>query len=218
LLEELQQNRPILVLQNYGLDSMPAYHYAVVIGVDVAGCIILRSGTRERVEMSLTTFLMSWRRPGSWGMIVLRPGELPARPDKERYLKAVSAFENAGYKAEATPAYQAALAKWPEDDLVSFALANNYLERGQNDSAEELYRHILRDTPGNLAAANNLAETLMRKGCGEQAKTLITDAVNEAQRHGSPFLDTLKETEAEVSRSKREAVERNCEDSPKLIR
>lgn len=210
LLEELQQDRPILILQNYGLDSMPAYHYAVVIGVDVDGNIILRSGTTERLEMSFTSFLMSWNRPGSWGMIVLRPGELPAHPDRERYLKEVSAFENVGYRAEATIAYQAALVKWPEDELVMFALANNYLGLGQNDSAEELYRHVLKDNPGNLAAANNLAETLVRKGCIDQAQTLIVNAVEEAHRQGSPFQEILEQTLTEVSRAKFEGNSRNC--------
>ncbi len=212
LLEELRQNRPILVLQNYGLDSMPAYHYAVVIGVDVDGHIILRSGTTERLEMFLTTFLMSWKRPGSWGMIVLRPGELPAHPDKERYLKEVSAFENVGNKAEATIAYQAASAMWPEDDLVRFALANNYLSLGQIDSAEKLYRQILKDTPDNLAAANNLAETLLRKGCADQAKALIANAVDAARKQGTPFLEVLEQTLSEVNRVKSDRRNRNCGD------
>ena len=43
LVAELRQGRPVLVLQNYGVESLPVYHYSVVIGVRPDETVILRS-------------------------------------------------------------------------------------------------------------------------------------------------------------------------------
>ena len=211
LLDELRQGHPVMILQNYGLDSMPAYHYAVVIGIDAGHHVILRSGKTRRMVMPLSTFMMSWKRPGSWGMVVLRPGELPARPSRDRYLKEVAAFEDAGYSSEATAAYTAALEEWPEDELVKFALANNYLSLGRSDSAAQLYKQILRDNPDHLAAANNLAETFLRKGCLDQARGLIENAVTTAHEVASPFLEQLEQTFAEIQKTTKAGVRHVCD-------
>jgi hypothetical protein len=47
LAAELAAGRPVLVLQNLGLERAPVWHYAVVDGID-QGDVILRSGTQQR--------------------------------------------------------------------------------------------------------------------------------------------------------------------------
>jgi len=96
LVAELRAGRPVLVLQNLGLDILPAYQYAVVIGVLPPDNVILRSGGDEKLIIDMGYFLVTWKRSGSWGMVVLKPGELPTNPDPVRYLNAISAFELSG--------------------------------------------------------------------------------------------------------------------------
>jgi tetratricopeptide (TPR) repeat protein len=198
LIDELQAGRPVLVLQNLSLQSLPVYHYAVVIGVRPEGKIILRSGSRRRLEMDAAQFLMSWKRPGAWGMIALRPGELPAQPDPLHYLKAVNAFETKGNIMQAEKCYQAAITVWPENQAFLFALGNNYLLQEENSKAEGLFREVLTINPHHVAAANNLAETFVRKECYAQAAAVIEQAVQTAERLNSPLQEHVLQTRQEI--------------------
>lgn len=56
LLEEIAAGNPVLVLQNLGLSWAPQWHYAVVVGFDLAHQeIILRSGTEARHRTNMNT-------------------------------------------------------------------------------------------------------------------------------------------------------------------
>ena len=91
---ELDAGRPVLVLQNLGLGLLPAWHYAVVIGLQPdADQVVLRSGTERRYIMPAREFLRTWRLAENWAMVVLRPGELPSDVDRLRYLQAVATSE-----------------------------------------------------------------------------------------------------------------------------
>lgn len=200
LIAELRAGRPVLVLQNLGLESIPAYHYAVVIGVSSQGKIVLRSGLQRRLEMSMAQFLMSWKRTGSWGIVALKPGELPAQPDHDRFLRAVSDFEARGSARDAENSYLAALACWPGDEDVLFALGNNSLARKEYVQAESFFRKVLAVNPGHLAAANNLAETLVRRKYYRQAAGVIAQAVRQAEFSDSPLKKQILQTEQEITR------------------
>jgi len=198
LVAELRQGRPVLVLQNYGLESLPVYHYSVVIGMRPDETVILRSGTDRRLEMSAASFMMSWKRPGSWGLVVLKPGDLPARPDRVRYLQAVNGYEKAGRPADTLAAYRAALTRWPDDPDTLFALATDYFKLNQPGEAESLYRRILAIAPDHLAAANNLADLLGRRGCYREAAALIERAARVAEEDGSPLSRSIEQTRREL--------------------
>ncbi|MCW5624940.1 MAG: PA2778 family cysteine peptidase, partial [Burkholderiales bacterium] len=87
LLEELQAGRPVVVLQNLGLESVPIWHFAVVVGYSsVDETFILRSGTERRRVMPALKFMRSWVLGQQWAFVPLKPGELPAGDDADRYL------------------------------------------------------------------------------------------------------------------------------------
>ena len=199
LIEELQAGRPVLVLQNLGLNIFPAYHYAVVIGAFPDNKIILRSGVDKRLVMDTEHFLATWNRSGSWGLVVLRPGELPEHPLPMNYLNAVSGFEAGGNLTQSTQAYQVALAVWPEDQTVMIALANNYLLRSKYHEAELLFRRLLRINPQHIAASNNLAETLFRQGCYHQALKQINKTAELAEALNSSLKKTVFQTQLEIT-------------------
>lgn len=198
LVDELKAGRPVLVLQNYGLKSLPVYHYAVVIGAEQDG-VILRSGTTRELHMGLSRFLMSWVRAGSWGLIVLNPGELPSRTNPERYLKAVNGFEQSGHFKQAEHAYLAALSRWPEHHDLLFALGNNAMSQGKLREAESHFRTIVNAQPENIAAANNLADILMKRGCLARAAAVIDLAAENAQEKNSPLLPYVLQSQQEIA-------------------
>lgn len=204
LTAEIQSGRPVLVLQNLGLKRWPVYHYAVVIGVHPPDRLILRSGTRNRVEMTAAQFNRTWRRAGSWGLVVISPGELPENPDPITYVTAVAAFESAGNTVSAAAAYRAALDAWPDNPSVQFALANNYLRQNNPAAAAFFYQRILAADTHHVAAANNLAEALARLGDLEQALAVIQAAVITAEQIRSPLLQVIQETRQEIAQALQE--------------
>ncbi len=208
ILAELKNGRPVLVLQNYGLKSLPAYHYAVVIGV-TQNTLILRSGTTETLHMDAARFMMSWVRANGWGIILLKPGELPENLDVHRYIKAVNGYERIGDKKLAETAYIAGLSQHPDAQSLLFALGNNYLAQSKLIEAETQFRKILKTDPQHIAAANNFAETLFRRECGLQALAASKLAVENALAQNSPLLKIAIITHREIKDSLTEKAEIN---------
>jgi len=198
LIAELTGGRPVLVLQNLGVSWYPRWHYAVVVGYRAdTDELVLRSGTTRRERLGSRRFMNTWARADNWGLIVLNPGELPARVDAERYLRAVAALESAGLFASALPAYQAALERWPADVRARFGVANSLLGLGRTDEAIHHYRQLLASQPDHVAALNNLAEALAAAGCRQQAIATIGQAI--AVPGLSPTLaPMLQKTQAEL--------------------
>lgn len=178
LLAELQDAHPVLVLQNLGFSFYPVWHYAVVIGyLPDDDALILRSGVTRRLVMSAGRFLRTWRLAGYWGLVVLRPGELPARPTAATYLKAAADLESVGQTQAAALAYGAAVNRWPNDATAWLGLGNTHYQAGRIPAAEDSYRQAVRVNPGYLAAWNNLAEVLAERGCYDTAITTLDTAL-----------------------------------------
>lgn len=161
ILAELRAGRPVLLLQNLGLDRWPIWHYAVLVGFDPAAeKFLLRSGITRREERRAVPFLASWDRGGRWSMIAAKPGEPPPGADVLGWLRAVAPFESTGNLHLAAEGYAAAVARWPEDAMAWTALGNvRYLQR-ELAAAAAAYRHALGLAPDFGTACNNLAQTL----------------------------------------------------------
>ena len=206
LLTELQDDKPVLVLQNLGLKSYPIWHYAVVIGYSAASdSFILRSGSTERLSMPATRFLKTWRHARLWGMILLRPGEMPSTADPKAYLTAIAAFEDVAGADAALPAYRVASERWPENLIARFGLANSLYANGQLAEAETVYRKLLSDHPQHLPALNNLALVLADRGCVSSALATVNEAIlqNTAE---IALSETLRQTRADILAAKRLGV------------
>lgn len=202
--DELLAGRAVVVLQNLGVAAIPAWHYAVVIGIDTAsGVVMLRSGTERRRETHISTFLRTWRRSGYWGMVVLEPGELPANVDRARYLSAVAALEGAGQAAAAEKAWRAALAEWPGDVTASFGLANVLAAQGDYAAAMFAYEKLLAQDPGLVVARNNLALALAGLGQFDAAEREIERALsdNADENLAAELLDSQESIRAQRTAS-----------------
>lgn len=198
LAEELHARRPILVLLDLGIPMYPIWHYAVVVGHDPrARSVILRSGSTRRKIMSDERFLAAWGRSGSWGFVVLRPGELPARPERARYLEAVAALEAAGQHESAESAYRAALGPWPGDSTALLGIGNSLYGRGDLDGAARAYRRLIDAHPASIAAYNNLAQVLAEQGQWKQALSIVAMGLSVTPRD-HPLRATLEASQAEI--------------------
>ena len=198
LLAEINAGRPVLVLQNLGFESFPTWHYAVVIGYDaMQGEMILRSGPERRHTMSSTAFMRSWELADKWGLVLLRPGEMPAEVDQGRYLNALVAMEPVVSPQMRTRYYAGAAERWPQNSLALFGLANSYYAQGAQDPAESTYRELLAMQPGHAAARNNLAHLLAGKGHRAEAIDML-DRGLAAMPANDPLRESLLTTREEI--------------------
>lgn len=178
LFAELAAGRPVLVLQNLRLRTLPAWHYAVVVGADpVANTVILRSGAEQRLVMPVGKFMRSWDLAERWGLVLLPPGGLPAAPERTRYFAAAAGLEAAGRHTAAARAWAAALTLWPGDAVARFGHATASHLAGDLATAYAAYAALLVTEPAHAAGLNNLAHLLADRGCPVAARTLAQRAV-----------------------------------------
>jgi tetratricopeptide (TPR) repeat protein len=198
VLAEVAAGRPVLVLQKLGAGPWPGWHYAVVVGYDLAaGTFILRSGTERRASESRRMFDAAWSRGGRWAVVLLEPGELPVAPELVRYMQAAAAFEAVGRTDDAGRAYQAAARQWPSAALPQLGLANLAAARGDWATAERGYRSAAQLEPDNASALNNHAEALLHIGCPVSARREIERARQAAG--AGPLAAAVAATERSIA-------------------
>ncbi|HEX7046813.1 MAG TPA: PA2778 family cysteine peptidase [Gammaproteobacteria bacterium] len=201
LIDELSAGHPVLVLQNNGLGWAPAWHYAVVVGMNPQeDTVRLRSGTHEDYDLETGTFLKTWRRADYWGIVVLPPSEMPVSVRPAPVLSSITAFARVAEPAAVDTALRAAVARWPEDAGLAFALANHWYAQGRADAAEAEYRRILGFAPDAVMARNNLAWLLAEQGRTEEAFAVLPadPAKTAAELPSDPWAQSLADTAAFV--------------------
>jgi hypothetical protein len=197
VLAELAAGRPVLVLQNLGLDAplLSRPHFAVAVGYDLpARLLFLHSGTIARRPTTLANFERTWRRAGGFAVVVLPPDALPAVAGEARWLAAVAGLERAGRGAEADAAYRAALARWPRSAGAWLGLGNVALAAGRLADAEPAFRRATELDGASAPAWNNLAHALHRLGRRGEALAAAERAVS----LGGPHLQTARRTLEEI--------------------
>ncbi len=198
LYAELSAGRPVLVLQNLAFGWAPAWHYAVVVGAEPERQrLVLRSGRTERQVTRVSSFDRTWSLADRWGLVLLRPGELPARGDPHDYLTAVVAAGANLTTEDRALALDAGMTAWPGDADLTFAAANEARGQGQEEDAAAMYRRVLSIAPDHPGALNNLADLLSAMGCQRAAMALVERGLLSAAA-GSALADVLETTRHEI--------------------
>lgn len=192
LIAEIAHGRPVVVLQNLGLRWLPRWHYAVAIGYDLPRTqIILRSGVHRRVLTDIATFERTWRRGDHWALLVLPPGQMPARAEAARYLQAAAGLERTPHRQAALQSYQAAVERWPENLTAWMALGNGAYADGNLDAAGTAYRKALELDAAYAPAYNNLAQTLADLEQWPEAERMARRAIDLGGAHMDDYRGTL---------------------------
>jgi tetratricopeptide (TPR) repeat protein len=198
LLAEVRSGRPVLVMQNLGFARAPRWHYAVVVGYSAdAGRFILRSGEEERRRERVSRFLRSWQLAENWGFVAVQPGEIPVTAGPDAYMRALVGASEQLPDSSVALAYEAAVARWPEDSFVLFLAASREHALDRQQPAATLYRRLIEIDPEHAAARNNLANIYLERGCLEEAATEAERAL-ELQSPDGDFLAAIKETLADI--------------------
>ena len=197
LLELVSAGYPVLVLQNLGIESLPVWHYAVVIGYTLERHrIILRSGLDRKLSYSIGRFERTWARAGRWAMVVVQPGEIPTGTAPLAYLQAANVLERLQRYRLARLAYLAAAEHWPDTPLAWAGAGNSAFAMGAFAAAEAAYRQALVPEPGNVLLLNNLAVALGEQGCRAEALAVVDCALRQ-----QPDNRVLEVTAEEIRQS-----------------
>lgn len=194
LLREVAAGHGVVVLQNLGLRSAPRWHYAVLVGYDLArGEVILRSATTRREILPLATFEHTWARGGSWALAVLPPGEVPVAAREEDAVRAVAGFERIAPFESRVLAWRGLVQRWPGSVAATVGLANALAGADRMREAAEVLQAggVLIDS---AVVWNNLARLRLALGEPAAARHAAQQAVQRAESSEPAWLDTVQAT------------------------
>jgi hypothetical protein len=192
LLQEVAAGHPVLVLQNLGLGWAPRWHYAVVVGYDLATqTLVLRSGTVRREQLSLRTFEHTWARAGYWAVVVLAPGRLPATAREAEAVEATLGFGRVAPPAALARAWQAVQARWPGRLLATMGLGNALHADGDLAGAAAAFEAAARQHD-SAAAWHNLGLTRAALGDAAGAQAALAQALARAQAAEPAWLPAVQ--------------------------
>ncbi|HEX6364345.1 MAG TPA: PA2778 family cysteine peptidase [Albitalea sp.] len=177
VLREVQAGHPVVVLQNLALSFAPRWHYAVVVGYDLAaGEMWLRSGTTKRAAISMNAFERTWQRAGSWAFVALPPGRWPVTAAEAAAVEASVGFERTAPPRQAAEVYRSALARWPSSLTLQMGLGNALHASGDKPAAAAAFRAAA-ERHRSAPAWINLATTSMELGRRDEALAAAREAV-----------------------------------------
>lgn len=197
IFSEVAAGHPVIILQNLGLHWYPVWHYSVVVGYDLPKkFVILRSGTTARKIMSSRVFENTWARSNYWGLLILRPEQLPSTAKKDLFLKAVLGLEKASQFRAAIHGYKTALTRWPQSLPALMGIGNCHYALGELKDAESAFRKTVHLHPKEGAAFNNLAQILWDQGQNQEALEAAKKAVSLGGPLSAVYQKTLEEIQA----------------------
>lgn len=181
LLTEVAAGQPVVLLQNLSLAWLPRWHYAVLVGYDIAAReVVLRSGTTEREVMGFALFERTWARGQHWAFVALPPGRLPVGASEVDAVHATIAFERVAVPAQALRAYDSVVARWPGNALAGLGQGNTRFAVGDVAGAAAAFERVamLHD---NAAAWHNLGLARWRLGQTDAARKAAERALARAR-------------------------------------
>lgn len=201
LFDWLNAGQPVLVLQNLGLDWYPAWHYAVVIGYDLdQKTILMRSGTIAEYKTKLSVFERTWRRSRFWGMVTLRPGELPLAQNPQLYFQAVAAFERRAARESSLSAWQTGTASWKHSIPILMGYGNHLYQDGDLQRAQAAYQNVIAIDPHYGPAINNLAQVYIDLEQPNDAVMLLERAIQLHDHNEQLYQKSLAQALARISK------------------
>ena len=201
MFSEVAAGHPVIILQNLGLSWYPVWHYAVIVGYDLPEkVVLLRSGDIARKRMPFNVFEKTWAHSNYWGLLILRPDQLPVTAKEDLFLSAVLGLEKARQYRAAIKGYQTARSRWPENLSALMGIGNCYYALGEPENAETAYRETIRIHPSAGPAFNNLAQVLFEQGRKQEALA----AARKALSFGGPLSAVYQKTLDEIDGLKRE--------------
>lgn len=194
LLREVAAGNPVLVMQNLAFSWYPQWHYAVVVGYDLAQqTLVLRSGETRRWQTTLRTFENTWARSNYWGLVIVPPTQLPQTADSFTWLRQAYDLEQVGQVEAAEQAYLTAHQAWLNQTKAGLALGNLYYRQARYEASAHVFAELVERAPTQAALWNNWAYALQAMPCPLSAWSAAKCA-----RQLAPKDDNIEQTKQEI--------------------
>lgn len=182
LITEINQEHPVLVFQNLGLNWIPRWHYALVTGYDLKkNEMILHTGEQKNFRMKIPTFERIWDRVDEWGLIIVRPGEIPITASEEDMVATTAGLESAGKFDLAATSYEKILEKWENSLGALVGLGNIYYQKDDYKKSRTFLKQATEHHPKAAGAWYNYALVLYADNELNEAKSAANKAVENAE-------------------------------------
>lgn len=202
ILDEVESGFPVLILQNFGTERLPIWHYAVVTGFDLKERnLILNSGKQQGLKIKLSRFLKTWKRAGHWAIVAVPVNKMPVTANLTDYLSVVADMEALGNLEAAKSGYEMAADYWADSELPLLGLANVAYQSGNYASSRAYLSKALELAPENPDILNNLAYTHAAEGCFVRAMDSINKALK-LEPDNPEYIDSKQEIKLLQSGSK----------------
>ncbi|WP_333607080.1 PA2778 family cysteine peptidase [Arsukibacterium sp.] len=177
LLSLVADNIPVIVLQNNSINWLPQWHYAVVVGYDLAAKeVILHTGVTEAHRLNFSTFERTWQRGNYWLLAMLPPDKSSEHLDAFIYTKACQDLINTQQAEAGVTALITATRQWPEYWRPYFLLGNHYFS-SQPLMAAHWFEQGLAVARQQVPYLNNYAMLLSGLSCHSKAAELMASAL-----------------------------------------
>lgn len=203
VLAEVEAGRPVLILQNLRVPSMPAWHYAVVVGYDRDRAEILMRSGNERLQLTPSRrWMRQWDWASRWAIIVLEPGLLPIDPQLPAVLRALADFDDFAAADLRLRAWRSVTERWPNEPLAWLGTGNALYALGELEAALADWDQALEIDPRRWPARLNQAQALdeLDRSC---------DGLRILNAEPMPFDHPLIETRARLAQS----LENRCREA-----
>lgn len=192
LAETLQLNKPVAVLVNLSLPSIPKWHYLTVFGYDAnARELKVFDGEGRELAMPVATFNRTWERASFWMVALQRPDDRPLPwVSSSQWLEetmTLSDIDKAAGKAAATVGAK----QWPNDHGFPFVLGALAHNDGDLSAAARHFRQAIESRPDFAEAYYNLAWITLEQGDSAQALNLAKQGIAVAGGETHQLLEQL---------------------------
>lgn len=108
LLTQVAAGYPVMLRFTEGSSFWSEPRYAVLAGYNRhKQTVLLRAGLNRRLLMDFGAFESAWKNAGYWAVLIQGPTQLPAKVDRQRWLKAANELAQAGQENAAARATKA---------------------------------------------------------------------------------------------------------------
>lgn len=198
---------PVIVLQNNSISLFPMWHYAVVTGFNMdLHELRLHTGLTKNHVMSFDLFEKTWQRGNYWLLAPLPVGKTNRNLDQFKYISAAFDMLSTGKEQQGVENLIAAVDQWPEQWLAYFLLANHFREFDQK-KAIFWFDKGLAAGKSQQPYLNNYSYVLSKAGCHSEAKKVMRYALSIF-----PGDKTLLETSSNIA-DKNSATNYICPES-----
>lgn len=144
ILNSINNNHPVIVLQNLGTHKLPMWHYSLVVGYDLyKNVYFIHSATNPYSEISMGRFDYTWVLADNWAYSIRKPNSIDKDLNLGDYVKEIEANKNLNHQ-ESYDYYKSLSEAFPESIHPVVGMAHSAAQMENWRKSLVHYEHALK--------------------------------------------------------------------------